>query len=164
MGREVKLVIVGGGSTRDRIEAECWRRNVDVLIVGPVSSTETAPYFLASDVGLYPGDDTPYFMEAAPLKILEYTAAGAQVVTSRVYAHENWTNIHMVRADAIAMAEGITRALTDPQPCHDLTGYSWADVAQGLRRALGIPMSARTDVRTLPIEGRKSVGSAQSQG
>ena len=60
----------------------CRDRVVDELPQQRVPNAVVADYFIASDVGIYPGDASPYFDAACPIKVLEYSAAGKPVVAT----------------------------------------------------------------------------------
>src|SRR5262249_39348215 len=81
---DVVFVAAGTGTPADRIAARCCDLALPVVLTGWVNPAEVQDLFAATDVGLYPGDDTPYFDGACPLKVLEYTGAGKPVVANRV--------------------------------------------------------------------------------
>ena len=53
-----------------------------ILYFSYIPYSEIHHYFIASDIGLYPVEGSPYYHCAMPLKILEYSAAGSWVVVS----------------------------------------------------------------------------------
>lgn len=107
------FLAVGDGPLRSAIERRCADLGVEAVLPGWVDPREIPEYFAATDLGLYPGDDTPYFHAAVPLKILEYTAAGKPVVSNRVDMCKEFGlhNVTMVPATKNTFAEAMNRAL-----------------------------------------------------
>lgn len=124
---KLAFLLVGGGRTRDRIlqrAAETGARTVRAP--GAVPNEDVHRYFAATDVGLYPGDDHPYFWGAAPLKIIEYAAASCQVVSSRVDMFASgWPNVRVVEASRRGFADGIMDALHAPKRVPHLQMFDW---------------------------------------
>jgi len=76
-------------------------------------------YFIASDVGLYPVDDSPYYHCAIPLKVLEYSAAGSWVVVSpklEGVASLNLPNVVFCSDNADDIEKTLTGLLNQPAP------------------------------------------------
>lgn len=128
---DLLFVYAGTGPTADGIAARAAQLGIqNIATPGAVPNTEVHRYFAATDVGLYPGDDNAYYRGALPLKIIEYTAAGAQVVTSPVdYFRSGWTNVHTTAPDAGSFVEAILGALERPQPIADVNRYDWSRLA-----------------------------------
>lgn len=127
----VLLLIVGAGKTQEAIAQKARDLSIKHLrLPGHVSNAEVHWYFAATDVGLYPGEDIPYYRHALPLKIVEYSAAGVQVVSSPVdmFRH-GWPNVRIAEPTAPAFAEAILSALNAPRPSADLTPYDWCTLA-----------------------------------
>ncbi|HZT44220.1 MAG TPA: glycosyltransferase [Chthonomonadaceae bacterium] len=124
---EARLLVVGGGPMREAIVRRAEELGIrDLIAPGQIDHREIHAYFAATDVGLYPGDDTPYYRLASPLKVIEYSAAGAQVVSSPVdMFREGWPNVRMVGADAAAFEKAILEAIERPTSPADLTAYDW---------------------------------------
>ena len=74
-----KLLIIGDGSERQKIEAICRKKNIEehVLLVG--QQTDVLPYLRALDVFLLTS-----FREQMPMSALEAMSVGTPVVSSRV--------------------------------------------------------------------------------
>ena len=146
----VKLLIVGGGDVQRSILQRCDAIGLtDVHAVGAVPHSEVHCHFAATDVGLYPGADTPYFRESSPLKIVEYSAAGAQVVTSpvKMFLH-GWPNIRVAAPTAAAFADAMHEAIVSPQPAPDLQPFDWAHLAGRFDQVItGALDGARTAAR-----------------
>jgi glycosyltransferase involved in cell wall biosynthesis len=141
--RPVALLAVGEGPLRSAIARRAAELGVPCRTPGWVDPARVPEYFAASDVGLYPGEDTPYFRSAAPLKVLEYLAAGRPVVSSRV---EAWSGLGVSGVTtALATAEGFAQALSavlagEGAAPGGLDGLDWdqlagrvADVLDGVR-------------------------------
>jgi hypothetical protein len=127
----LQLLIVGGGKMREAIVRKAREQGVKSLHApGHVSHEEVPWYFAATEVGLYPGADTTYYRHASPLKIVEYTAAGAQVVTSPVDMHRlGWPNVWMVEATSTAFEQAILAALQAPKAPADVAALDWRHLA-----------------------------------
>lgn len=125
------LLVVGGGATLSAIQARARKVGLRNLIApGHVPSNEVAPYFAASDVGLYPGDNTPWFLDAAPLKIIEYSACRVPVVSSPVRMFQSgWPNVLVVEPSAQGFAAGILQALSSPTHEPDLREFDWQRIS-----------------------------------
>lgn len=107
--RRVFLLAVGEGETRRQIARRAQALGVPCATPGWVEPGAIHPYFAATDIGLYPGDDSPYFRSASPLKVLEYLAAGRPVVSSPVDA---WSDLGLTGVTtASATAEGFAGAI-----------------------------------------------------
>jgi glycosyltransferase involved in cell wall biosynthesis len=135
---DVLFLYAGSGPAAEAIRSradEVGLRNI--MTPGTVPSADVHIYFAATDVGLYPGDDTPYYRGASPLKIIEYTAAGAQVVTSPVdFFLTGWPNVHTTDPTADAFAEAILRVLDKPEVVLDVSKYDWSRLADDFESAL----------------------------
>lgn len=109
----VVCLLVGGGellaSAKQRVRTLSHPDRF--VFTGAVSYDKISKYFAASDVGLYPGDDTDYFHSACPIKVLEYTAAGVPVVANDLRELRRWGFRNVTLAPA--SAEGFSTALTD---------------------------------------------------
>jgi len=81
---DVRFLFVGKGPQYRPLRRACKRIEDCSVWTGWVPQDEIYDYFLASDVGMYPGADNVYFRSACPIKILEYAAAGKTVVSSPV--------------------------------------------------------------------------------
>lgn len=125
---DVVFLVVGSGSVRDAILQRSEELKIlNVRAVGWVPHADVYTYFAATDVGLYPGDDTSYYQLAQPLKVVEYTAAGAQVVCSPVEAFRSgWPNVHITQPQASSFAAAIQEAIEAPRPIPDIAAYDWA--------------------------------------
>lgn len=127
---EAKLLVVGGGPERDAIKDRARKLGVPIMAPGHVPSEKVPLYFAASDVGLYPGDRTPWFLDATPLKIIEYSACNVPVVSSPVrFFLDGWPNVLTVEPEVDAFASAIQRALQfTPQPLN-LRPFDWGSLA-----------------------------------
>lgn len=134
----ILLLVVGSGRTQEAIARKAKELGVkNVCLPGHVPNSEVHWHFAVTDVGLYPGEDVPYYRHALPLKIVEYSAAGAQVVSSPVdmFRH-GWPNVRLVDATAAAFEKGILTALDSPQEAPDLTPYDWQTLAANFEAVL----------------------------
>jgi len=71
-------------------------------------------FFMASDIGLYPGGNNEYFRSACPIKLLEYAASGKPSASSPVEEIDTLGLRSVVQVDenAEAFSSGIMRAMS----------------------------------------------------
>jgi glycosyltransferase involved in cell wall biosynthesis len=128
---DVVFVAAGGGTMAGRIAERCRALGLPAVMTGWVDPADVPDLFAATDVGLYPGDDNPYFDGACPLKVLEYTGAGKPVVNNRVaeLIRLGFPNLVVRPATAEAFEDGIAAALSGQAgPAPDMTAYDWPAV------------------------------------
>ncbi len=126
------FVAAGTGTTADRIAVRCRELGLPAVMTGWVDPADAPDLFAATDVGLYPGDDNPYFDGACPLKVLEYTGAGKPVVANRVaeLIRLGFPNLVVRPADASGFEDGMRAALAGRAgPAPDMAPYDWPAVA-----------------------------------
>ncbi|HKC91811.1 MAG TPA: glycosyltransferase, partial [Candidatus Limnocylindria bacterium] len=133
------------------LAARCRRLGVPLVATGPVPNSEIADYFMASDVGLYPGDATPYFDAACPIKVLEYSAAGKPVVATDLAELRRWAwpNVNLAPPEPRAFGASIVRAFHERVALPDLAAFEWDLLALRFEEsceALVARQSARRDV------------------
>ncbi len=118
-------------------EARCRERGVRFVATGLVPHDAVADYFMATDVGLYPGDANPYFDAACPLKILEYSAAGKPVVATDLAELRRlaFPNVYLAPPEPSAFAAAIIRALNERTSMPDLTAFDWDVLAREFETA-----------------------------
>lgn len=105
------------------------------VYTGPRPHSEMPAYFAASDVGMYPVDESTYFHGASPIKIFEYTAAGKPVVVPRIREAERMGFSNLVYASPTVsdFASGIIEAFdTDVEPVPEIHQYDWKHLADSL--------------------------------
>ena len=76
----VRFFIVGENDKVNKLKLKF--KHPSIIYLSYIPYSEIHHYFIASDIGLYPVDDSPYNHCRSPLKILEYSAAGSWVVVS----------------------------------------------------------------------------------
>lgn len=116
-GLPARLLIVGDGPMRERIESECAGEGDSIVLAGAVSP-ERVPGLLASmDIAVapYPAMDSFYF---SPLKLYEYMAAGVAIVASaagqvREVIDEGRTGLLYAPDDSDALAAALRRLVAD---------------------------------------------------
>ena len=115
-----------------RLVARCRERGVPIVATGPVPNSQIADYFMATDVGLYPGDATPYFDAACPIKVLEYSAAGKPVVATDLVELRRWgwPNVYLAPPDPVSFGQAIVRALRERTAMPDLAEFEWDSLAR----------------------------------
>lgn len=137
----LKCVLVGRSDVVERAVQEADPAGDTFINVGPVPYEQVAEYFAATDVGLYPGDDSDFFKFASPIKVIEYSAAGRPVVSSAVVELERmaWPNVCICQPHAEAFAQGILHALAEPPRLPDeqsLRAFDWGTIANGFEAVL----------------------------
>ena len=133
---------------------ELKRVDGDIRAIGPVPYDSVADYFNATDIGLYPGDNTPYYREAHPLKIVEYTAAGCQVISSPVEAFlSGWPNVQISDDNSDSFCEAMLKAVDAPRSIRDVSDMSWKAKAHSLENLIRETLAENdAKVRTHPTE------------
>lgn len=134
-GQPAVFLAVGEGSLKGAIAARAAALGVRAILPGWVPPQEIAGYFGATDVGLYPGEDTPYFHAALPLKVLEYGAAGKPVVSTPVDAYDRLglSHVRVAPPTAAAFARAMGEALRRPAiagPAPGLESLDWDHLAR----------------------------------
>jgi glycosyltransferase involved in cell wall biosynthesis len=129
---DMVFLAVGAGRVADLIRKRADALGVPTLTTGWVDPADVPDLFAASDVGLYPGDDDPYFDGACPLKVLEYTGARVPVVVNRgaELIRLGFPTLLVRTPTAEGFEDGIRRALTDPPADFPEMGvYNWPRLA-----------------------------------
>ena len=133
---ELVFLLVGDpGELGEMLRRRTQERGVRLIETGPVPPSEVADYFAASDVGLYPGDQNPYFDAACPLKVLEYTAAEKPVVVTDLKELRNWgfPNVRLAEPTAESFGREIVLALEGRPDFPGLREFSWPVLAERLK-------------------------------
>lgn len=119
VGREARLLVVGDGPERPRLEELATLEGLAGLatFVGPVPYEQIPAYLAAMDVAVAPYRDADDFY-FSPLKLVEYLAAGRPVVAAAVgdIAHcvrPGETGFLYPPGDDRALAEALARLLDD---------------------------------------------------
>jgi glycosyltransferase involved in cell wall biosynthesis len=144
-----------------RFATRCRERGVPLVTTGPISHEAVADYFMATDVGLYPGDANPYFDAACPLKVLEYSAAGKPVVATDLAELRRlaFPNVYLAPPEPKAFAAAIIRALNERTSMPDLSVFDWDVLARDFEAACerlvqtSQPLVHRAELeRALPVQ------------
>lgn len=160
VGIEVRLLIVGKGPERDRLEALAAELGIAQRIewTGALAESEVPQQLARMDIGVapYPALANFYF---SPLKLFEYMAAGLAIVTTTVgdlpqLVEEGQTGVLVPPDDPAALARKITEVAADPERCRRLgvagrarviERHSWQataarilEIAAGVHPARGI--------------------------
>jgi len=144
---DLVLLVVGGGKIKDRIETAARKAGVSHLrAVGHVDADSIRCYFEATDVGLYPCEDNAYYREACPQKVIEYTAARCQVVSTRVrFFEKDWPNIRFAQPTVEDFARQIIAAFRDPKPPRELSSdEEWTALSKRYETVLQQVVSQRS--------------------
>ena len=129
---DIAFLAVGAGGwlpheSLGPMAARCRALGIPFVATGAVPHDEIAPYFKVTDVGLYPGDANPYFDAACPIKVLEYRAAGRNVVATDLEELRRLAlpGVHLAPPEPGAFARALVRALREPAPPCDLAAFDW---------------------------------------
>jgi glycosyltransferase involved in cell wall biosynthesis len=169
----VRLLIVGDGPERPRLEADLATRGLTkaAQLTGSVAPDQVPGLLASMDAAVAPYPDLAEFY-FSPLKVFEYMAAGLPVVASRVgqlaqlIRHED-NGLLFSPGDAAALAAALERLRHEPalrrrlgEAARDLVHrqHTWAAVA---RRILGFadarnPVSPRNPVADSAIPAMRS--------
>jgi glycosyltransferase involved in cell wall biosynthesis len=129
---DIIFVAAGEGAVASAIKQRCEALNVPHLMTGWVDPAEVCDLFAASNVGLYPGDDHPYFDGACPLKVLEYLGARVPVLANQC------TELRRLGFDALTLRPATVEGFTDglrailrdpPQRFPDMRSFDWDGLA-----------------------------------
>lgn len=109
--KDLKCLMVGSGNLLPRMK-QLAGNDSRFVFTGAIPYQQIPDFFAASDVGMYPGDKTPYYDAACPIKVLEYTAAGKPVVAPELEELRRWNfpNLIFAEPNPAAYAEGICKA------------------------------------------------------
>ena len=142
--RDVSLILVGDGPTRDNMQKLARESGVteDVLFAGRVTHKSIPNLLAASHVAVVPLTRSTTVGEMIPLKVLEYWAMQKPVVTTRagvggIPEARDGENVLFVEEDDRSMADGILRVLDDDRLAKKLgengrkaveTKYNWHNI------------------------------------
>lgn len=132
------FLFVGGGKFGETIENYCVEKGVAFVHPGRVPHDEIQVYFSATDIGLYPGELTPVYDGACPLKVLEYSATHRPVVSSFSKELEkiNLPNIHLANIEPVDFYHALKKAKDYDGPYSDLERFYWENIAETFQRDL----------------------------
>jgi len=135
---KVRCLLVGNARQAAAIQEAAGPEREAFIATGPRAYEEMPDYFAASDVGLYPVDEEPYYHAASPIKVFEYGAAGRAVVAPRLHELQalGLPHIRFAPPEPEAFAEAIDEALAHPCPAVDLSAFDWAVLSQRLETFL----------------------------
>jgi len=151
---QVRLLVVGQGLFGEEARlldlARVAQISDAVTYAGWVESQDLADYFAASDVAIYPYDDTLINRTKCSVKLIELLAAGLPVVADRVgqnreYIKDGVSGL-LVESGADCFADAVVKVLSDAglrrklgaaaqrRTCHD---FGWERLAAVAERAYG---------------------------
>jgi glycosyltransferase involved in cell wall biosynthesis len=157
-GRDVRLLLVGAGADKARLEARAARERLgNVTFRDPLPHERVAEVLAASDVCLVLLRDDPLFRTVIPSKIFEYLGAGRAIVTtvdgeSRRIVEEAGAGVFSPPGDAAALARTLEALAAEPARvaalgragrAHAVAHYSRAELAARYAALLGALARAR---------------------
>lgn len=129
-----RLLIVGHGSERARLEADVAERGLSdaVVFTGSVGFADVPGLLASMDVGVAPYPDLPGFY-FSPLKVYEYMAAGLPVVASRIgqlteIIEHDRTGVLCPPGDPVALALALAHLGASPEKRGQLGQWARAAV------------------------------------
>lgn len=114
---DTELLIVGRGDGVDALQRLVERDNLsNVRFLGFASGDRLVQLFQALDVGLCPYRATQGANVSVPMRLLHYSAVGANVVCARLeeVEHMAFPNVILTADEDQAFAQGVQQALTRP--------------------------------------------------
>lgn len=117
-GLPVRLLVVGDGPVRERVEAACEACRRNVVMIGSVEAHRVPGLLTSMDIVVAPYPDLPGFY-FSPLKLYEYMAAGRAVVASacgqiRQVLREGETGLLYEPGSVRALAGALRTLVVDP--------------------------------------------------
>lgn len=137
---DVIFLLVGYNDMVEKIRKKY--NNERIHYIDFIPYLEIFNYFLATDIGIYPGDDSAWFNGALPLKVLEYTASGCWVLVSPELISIkslNFENIVFAKNEVIDFKKKLLELLEKKNPKIDykkLNNYSWERIGKNLEEFL----------------------------
>lgn len=133
------FLFVGKGPMYRRLRKALKGIRTKCIWTGWIPKEHVQDFFLASDIGLYPGGDTTYFRSACPIKLLEYAAAKRPSVSSPVNEIEALGLRSVIEVDATAtdFLAGMMQAMSKPAVSDFERIPSWRNLAGRLEIVLG---------------------------
>jgi len=135
----VRFFIVGENDKVRQLRVKF--KHPSILYYPHIPYNQIHHYFIASDIGLYPVEGSPYYHCAMPLKILEYSAAGSWVVVSpklESVASLNLPNVVFCRDNAKDLEKTLIGLLNQPPPdaTKKLKHLHWDSLSEKLEEFL----------------------------
>jgi glycosyltransferase involved in cell wall biosynthesis len=129
-GIEFKLIVVGEGPERGRVEAAAESAGLSDRVVFAGHASDVRPFYALADVLALPSHS-----EGSPLVLLEAMAAGVPVVATAVggvpeVATDGETALLVPPQDPSAFADALARVLADATLARSLSGKAAAHVAE----------------------------------
>ena len=130
------FLVVGGGQRAKEIQEYSERRGLRSIFTGWVPYERIEGYFAATDVGIYPGEHTPFFEYAMPIKILEFTAAKRPVASTDLEGVRSleFPNVFLSEPNEESFAKAIGKAYDYRGSYPDVSEFDWSRLASQLNR------------------------------
>lgn len=139
--QDIKCLIVGDSVLMPIIRKKVAKYGDSFILTGPIDYSKISGYFAATDIGLYPQGDNPYYQAASPIKIFEYTASGKWIVVSPQLdevTYFGFPNVIFSKSDVDSLKETITDCLDREPPSmpENIWDYDWQKLANRLEKIL----------------------------
>jgi len=120
-------LVLAGPVEHDRVPR--WVKGLpNISLPGPVAYEESHSWISSFDVAVMPHERSPMTESMNPLKIYNYLAAGAPVVTTPVANLDDVSDLVLIRDTPEAFIQAIENVLSLPRaaiPKKKLQGFSW---------------------------------------
>lgn len=137
---DMALMIVGDGSALKMAKEYSGKQRLrNVIFTGRVAFSQVHEYYKAIDIGVVPFDKNAFTDAAHPIKLVEYSAAQKNVVSTNLTEVERmgFPNVVLVQPDSASLAEGISVALRrEYAPPRDLNKYDICSATDSFERVL----------------------------
>jgi glycosyltransferase involved in cell wall biosynthesis len=119
LDKPVKLVVIGDGPERRRIERLCTELNVECTITGFVDHRKALEFLSCLDVLVLPRRRTPTTESNIPIKVIEAWALGVPVVVTKhqvflALGYKDYEDIVYCEPQAESIAHAVAKVLTSP--------------------------------------------------
>ncbi len=127
---KIVLLLVGDSPLLPEITRRAGDCRQMIYSVGMVPYADVLPYFMASDLGLSPVDDHPYYHFQSPLKIFEYGAMGKPVLAAppvEEVVQSELSHVCFCEANKEAFENAVEQIMSrnSPVPEPELDRYDW---------------------------------------
>ncbi len=137
-GLPIVGLMVGAGLMLEPIKQRIQGYESSFILTGQVSFDEVQDYFDMTDIGLYPVEDSPYYLAASPIKCFEYSFKGSHVLVSPHLPEVdgyNLPNMSFCEENQDAVTEALRKLIDQPRMSvdeSDFDAFDWSERAHTL--------------------------------
>lgn len=131
-------LLVGGRDIEARIRGTRPLEDELFRFTGPLPFSEIPDLYAASDVGMYPADETEYFHSACPIKVIEYAAAGKPVVAPQLQELMRLplANVILAEPEPVPFARALLKAIGVGPRQYCVSKFDVANLARRLEKII----------------------------